>query len=234
VFPNTAAKLYEPIEPADAPDEGAMMPHDGFTIMFAGNIGESQDFDTIIEAAALLRARHQINWVILGSGRDLERVKRRVADTHIEDLFHFLGRHPEARMPLFFAHADAMLVSLRRNDIFALTVPYKVQSYMACGKPIIAALDGEGARIVREAGAGVSAPAQSPAVLAEQIHAMIETFETRRAAYARNSLGYFRKNYSANDLYNALFSYLDETVSEHGPKAVSAASRTGTMKDSNR
>lgn len=208
VFPNTAPDAFHPISYLDAPDQGALVPQDGFRIMFAGNIGESQDFDTIIEAARLLQDKGSVHWVIIGSGRDMDRVQSRVRDEGMESSFHFLGRHPEADMPKFFAHADAMLVSLKSNDIFALTVPYKVQCYMACGKPIIASLDGEGARILSEAEVGVVAPAQSPQELATKIEAMVESFSEKNDSYTRNSLAYYNENYSSDIVFGILLDQL--------------------------
>jgi glycosyltransferase involved in cell wall biosynthesis len=107
-------------------------------------------------------------------------------------------------MPKFFAHADAMLVSLKDIPIFALTVPYKTQCYMACGKPIVASLNGEGARIVRESGAGVAVAAGQPQALAEAIAALIDAGPDRLASYAANARRYFDENYAAAKIYSDL------------------------------
>lgn len=212
VFPNTASSTYRAFRPTDAPDERALVPQNGFRIMFAGNIGESQDFNTIIRTARLLSNRRNIQWVIIGSGRDEERIRQKVVQEELTDQFHFLGRFPEDRMPLFFAHADAMLVSLKPNDIFDLTVPYKIQSYMACAKPIIASLDGEGARIVTESGAGIAVPAQEPLKLASAIEKMIDNYEADGGEYARNGLAYFEKNYESEKLFDALCVHLEKSL----------------------
>lgn len=204
VLPNTAPAYYRPLTPAEAPDYAAMIPQDGFRLMFAGNIGESQDFDTLVAAAALLRERRDLHWVIVGSGRDGERVRRLVAENSLEDRFHFLGRHPEEEMPKFFAHADAMLVSLKDIPIFSLTVPYKTQCYMACGKPIMASLNGEGARIVTESGAGIAVPASQPQALAAAIAEMMDAGPAQQQSYAANSRRYFEANYSADKVYGTL------------------------------
>lgn len=204
VLPNTAPAYYRPLTSAEAPDYAAMIPQDGFRLMFAGNIGESQDFDTLVAAAALLRERRDLHWVIVGSGRDGERVRRLVAENSLEDRFHFLGRHPEEEMPKFFAHADAMLVSLKDIPIFSLTVPYKTQCYMACGKPIMASLNGEGARIVTESGAGIAVPASQPQALAAAIAAMMDAGPAQQQSYAANSRRYFEANYSADKVYGTL------------------------------
>ena len=178
--------------------------------MFAGNIGSAQDFDTLIATAELLRDAPELTWVIVGSGRDMERVQAEIAERDLTDRFHFAGRHPEERMPAFFAHADAMLVSLRDIPIFSLTVPYKVQCYMACGKPIVAALNGEGARIIDEAGAGVVAPAGNPKALAIEIRRMLAMTPEERAEMGQKSEAYFQARFASEKVYSDLENWLTE------------------------
>jgi glycosyltransferase involved in cell wall biosynthesis len=211
-LPNTAPDFYRPLRPEDAPEHERLVPQDGFRLMFAGNIGESQDFDTLVAAAALLRERTDLHWVIVGSGRDEERVRRLVAENGLEERMHFLGRHPEEDMPKFFAHADAMLVSLKDIPIFALTVPYKTQSYLACGKPIVASLNGEGARIVNESGAGVAVPASQPEALAGAIAALMDAGPERLASHAANARRFFDDNYAAEKVYDVLETTLQEAA----------------------
>jgi glycosyltransferase involved in cell wall biosynthesis len=79
---------------------------------------------------------------------------------------HLLGRHPLEEMPAYFERADVMLVSLKDTEIFRLTLPAKVQAYMAAGKPVVAMMNGEGPRVVEEAGCGYSVPAGDSAALA--------------------------------------------------------------------
>ena len=210
VLPNTAPDSYRPFAPAAASDEAKLIPQSGFRLMFAGNIGESQDFDTLIEAADRLRDREDLNWVIVGSGRDMSRVQRTIHERGLEDRFRFVGRHPEERMPYFFAHADAMLVSLKDIPIFSLTVPYKIQCYMACGKPIIASLNGEGARVIRDSQAGIAVDAGTPDKLALAIREMLDTTGQTRERYARNARGYFDRHYAADTVYGNLEAWLTE------------------------
>lgn len=212
LLPNTAPTGYYPLTPEQAPEYASLIPQDGFRLMFAGNIGESQDFDTLIAAATLLRDRRDLHWVIIGSGRDEERVRQLVRDKGLDKNFYFLGRHPEATMPKFFAHADALLVSLKDIPIFALTVPYKTRCYMACGKPIIASLNGEGARLVEESGAGIAAPASQPAALADAIVAMMDAGAEQLAAYSANAYGCFEANYSPARVYDDLEYALKEAA----------------------
>lgn len=212
VLPNTAPAMYRPMAPEEAPQYADLVPVDGFRLMFAGNIGESQDFDTLIAAAGLLRDRKMLRWVIVGSGRDEARVRRLVAEKGLDSSFHFLGRFPEEEMPSLFAHADAMIVSLKDTPIFGLTVPYKTQCYMACGKPIVASLNGEGARIISEAAAGVAVSASQPEALAEAIVGMMEETPEQRMSYASNARRYFEENYSAAKVYGDLERVLEDAA----------------------
>ena len=152
-LPNFAEHFYTPQSAADESIE-ALMPS-GFRVMFAGNIGESQDFETILSAAQLTLEREDIQWVVVGDGRHRPWVESEVQERGLKNV-HLLGRHPKELMPKFFRAGHVMLVSLKKEPIFALTVPCKIQAYLACGKPIIASLEGEGARIVEEASAGIA------------------------------------------------------------------------------
>jgi glycosyltransferase involved in cell wall biosynthesis len=178
-FPNWVEPEYLQQGPANLEILPALP--SGFKIMFAGNIGAAQDFPTILAAAEKLKGYSDIQWVILGDGRQMEWVKNEVKSRDLSNSFHLLGRFPPEMMSAFFAQADAMLLPLRDDPIFALTVPGKLQSYLACGKPVIAALNGEGARLVEEAEAGLSCAAESPDALAEQVLALYQMpIEVRR------------------------------------------------------
>jgi len=167
-FPNSAEELYRPVSvESDAPERKNIP--EGFCVMFAGNIGTAQDFETILSAAEQLKEYDDIHWVIVGDGRLRPWVEAQIEERGLTKTFHLLGRHPVELMPRFFSIADVMLVTLKKEYIFSLTIPSKVQSYLACAKPIIAAIDGEGARIIKEAGAGIACPAENPYALASAV-----------------------------------------------------------------
>jgi colanic acid biosynthesis glycosyl transferase WcaI len=167
-LPNAAPDFFKPISQSAIPQRiRAIIPEGRRILMFAGNIGESQDFNTIIAAAQMLPPENRLLIVVIGSGRDEARVKKKVEHAGLNSRFLFLGRHSEVDMPAFFACADAMFVSLRDEPIFSLTVPSKVQAYLACGKPILANLAGEGAAIIERSRTGIATPPGSPKELAE-------------------------------------------------------------------
>lgn len=154
--------------------EDSRLPLSGFKIIFAGNIGSSQDFPTLINAAELLKDNTNIHFIILGDGLMRGWAENEVKVRGLKNNFHFLGKKPVESMPFYFSHADALLVSLTNSKLFSITVPSKVQSYLASGKPIIASLNGEGASIIKDWKAGLTAPATNPEALAAQIKTMSE------------------------------------------------------------
>lgn len=205
-FPNSAEGLYQPMTlPADA-KEHAMMPP-GFRIVFAGNIGAAQDFETILGAAERIKTHPDIHWVIIGDGRLRPWVEAQVLIRGLSQTVHLLGRYPMETMPGFFSLADALLVTLKKEPIFALTIPGKVQSYLACARPIIAAIDGEGGRVVKEAG-GLACPAEDPEALAETVLKMYHMTAEERMQMARQGRDYFDKNFERHTLIDRLDGWL--------------------------
>ncbi len=164
-FPQWAESLFSNSE-IDYEDKN--MPTEGFKLMFAGNIGSSQDFETLVESAKILKENSEIHFVVLGDGLMKSWAEKEVQLHQLKN-FHFLGRKPVETMPYYFKKADVMLMSLTNTALFSITVPSKLQSYLAAGKPVLASLNGEGADIVREANAGYTCPAGNPKLLAETI-----------------------------------------------------------------
>lgn len=181
-----------------------------FRVMFAGNIGEAQDFPSVLAAAQRLSDRADICWLIVGDGRAAQSARAEVVRLGLQSRVHFLGRHPLERMPEFFAGADAMLVSLKREPIFAMTVPGKIQSYLAAGRPIIAMLDGEGARAVQEAGAGLSCPAGDAEALADCVQRMAALGPEERMRMGLSGRAFARKNFDREWLIQQLDVWLSE------------------------
>jgi glycosyltransferase involved in cell wall biosynthesis len=201
-FPNSTESYYQ-IQ-AKNPKYKNRFPS-GFNLIFAGNIGEAQSFDTLLEAAFLLKKENiPINWIILGDGRAKEYVKKKISDLYLESNFILLGSFPSTEMPYFFSYADALLVSLKKDKIFSFTIPAKVQSYLACGKPIIGALDGEGARIIIEANAGFSAQSENYIALADCVRKMYNLSDEERILLGINARNYFEQEFEREKLLDKL------------------------------
>lgn len=210
-FPNSAEPLYQPMKSSSADRAQADVP-DGFVVMFAGNIGVAQDFATIIQAAELLQSHARIQWVVVGDGRMRPWLEVQVKARGLSSNVHLLGKRPIETMPHLFSMADAMLVTLKKDPIFTFTIPSKVQSYLACGRPIVASLDGEGARVVQEAGAGLSVPAEDAAALANAVLAMSQMDREQREAMGGSGRSYFERNFQRDMLLERLDGWLHETL----------------------
>ena len=202
-FPNSAEEFYHSIELESDAIERREIPQ-GFIVMFAGNIGASQDFATIISAAEKLRDHPDIYWVIIGDGRRRQWAEDEVVALNLCHNFIFLGRHPAELMPRYFALADILLVTLKDEEIFALTIPTKIQSYLACAKPIIASLAGEGAKIIEDSKSGFSCSPGDSSKLAELVLKMYSMDVRKRQAMGLNGRKYFENNFSREKLINQL------------------------------
>jgi glycosyltransferase involved in cell wall biosynthesis len=208
-FPNSAESLYAPVRLTSDASERALLPS-GFCVMFAGNIGAAQDFETILGAADRLREHTDIQWIVLGDGRLAPWVRDQIRARALERNMRLLGRHPVTAMPRFFAAADALLVTLKREPIFALTIPSKIQSYLACGRPIIATLEGEGARIVVESGAGLVARPEDAESLAHAVLAMARMPVAKRDAMGVAGRRYFEQHFERERLLGQLEGWMKD------------------------
>lgn len=208
-FPQSVETLYQPVGLEPDTPERAFLPA-GFRVMFAGNVGAAQSFETILEAAEKTSEYNDIQWIIIGDGRRRGWVEAEVERRNLGATVHLVGKHPVDAMPSFFSLADVLLVTLKKEPIFALTIPGKVQSYLACAKPIVAALDGEGSELVREAGAGLTCPAEDADALAEAVLTMYRMPEERREAMGQSGIRYHEANFARDMLIDRLEGWMRE------------------------
>ena len=166
-----------------------------FRVMFAGNIGEAQDFGNIVKAANLTKDCVDIKWIIVGDGRARESAEKEVERLGLKETVRFMGRYPATEMPKFFVQADVMLVSLTDQFIFSLTIPSKTQAYMAAGKPILTMLNGAGSDVVEEAGCGLTARAEDYEALAENVKRMYAMSKKELTEMGKNAHDYYLKHF---------------------------------------
>lgn len=186
----------------------------GFTVMFAGNIGAAQAVGVIVEAASLLKEHADIHFVVLGDGSCRAEMLEAAQQRNLGNL-HLPGRFPVETMPGFMQKASALLVTLADRPIFAATVPNKVQAYLAAGRPIIACLNGEGARLVAEAGAGLSTPAEDAQALADTILRLYRLSPSEREKMGDNGRRYYQEHFDHEHLVDELIGHL-QSVSQNG------------------
>ncbi|MDI9308965.1 MAG: glycosyltransferase family 4 protein [Limnohabitans sp.] len=206
-YPNSTETFYKPM-PQDK-QYLSLLP-EGFKIIFAGNLGEAQSLNTLIEAARIVSEQEiDVKWVFLGDGRMKGNLEEQIKKNKLENQVFLLGAFPSEQMPNFFACADGLIVSLKKDKIFSLTIPSKVQSYMACEKPILASLDGEGARIVEISNSGFTSSAENALDLAKNVVELYNLSEEERNTLGKNAGDYFRKEFERELLLNRLISILN-------------------------
>lgn len=158
-----------------------------FNVMFAGNIGEAQGLETVVEAARLLRDDPQIQFVLVGDGIALPRLQHQVEQYGLSNV-RFLGRYPAKEMPRLYALADVLLVHLKDDPLFRITIPHKTLAYLGSGKPILAAVAGDVANLVESIGAGVTCPPEKPSALAAAVRSLQSlSIDERRAMGERGA-----------------------------------------------
>lgn len=207
-FPNWAESVFDGGAVELAPE--VVPANDGFTVMFAGNIGEAQDFPAILAAAEALKGHADIRWLIVGDGRLGEWVAQEIVARDLGRSVQLLGRYPVERMPSFFRHADALLVSLKDAPIFALTIPGKLQSYLAAGIPVIAMLNGEGRYLLSEAGAGLACAAGDHAGLAQAVLRMAGMKKAERQAMGLRGKSLYMREFERTLLLDRIEGWLTD------------------------
>ena len=209
-FPSWAEDVFADENVNPAPEIPEMT--DGFTVMFAGNIGEAQDIPAVLKAAELLKDKPAIRWIIVGDGRKSEWLKSEVIRRGLQDQVLLPGRFPVERMPSFYAHADALLVSLKRDPVFSMTIPGKVQSYLLVGKPMLGMMDGEGAAVISDANAGLSCDAGDAAGLADAVLTLAAMTPGQRMQLGLNGKKYAQQEFDRSQLMDRLEALLGEAA----------------------
>ncbi len=186
-WPQYAEEFYVPAAPKKSE---WLDPADGFyKIAFTGNIGTAQGLDVLPKTAKLLMDE-PVKFVIVGDGRYQPEFESQIQDMGVSDKFIMIPRQPAERIPEILGVCDAGFISFNKTTLWEMTIPAKLQSYMACGKPIIASASGETKRIIDEAGCGICTPTGDAEALAEGIKHMMhidnEEMRGRARAYFEN------------------------------------------------
>jgi glycosyltransferase involved in cell wall biosynthesis len=212
-FPSWAEEIFNEadlVPAAEVPVQRGI-----FNVLFAGNIGEAQDLPAVLSAAESLRYNNSIRWLIVGDGRRSFWLHEEVARRGLQINVLLLGRFPLERMPSFYAHADALLVSLKKDPVFSLTIPGKVQSYLMAGVPILGMLDGEGAQVITDANAGLVCAAGNSGGLASAVLEMFAMSVDQRKQLGLNGRDFSRKEFGRGLLMDQLGLLLNEAVDLH-------------------
>lgn len=204
-WPQYAEEFYKPAEKKDFED---LRISDTFRVVFTGNIGYAQGLDILPKTAEILKKENiDCEFVIIGDGRYREEFEKEISERGVSERFLLLGRKKPEEIPAYLALCDAAFISFADNPLFEMTIPAKLQSYMACGIPILAAANGETKRVIEEAECGRCCEIGNIEKLANVIMQMIHTEKSSLKRMSDNSVGYCEENYKKERLLNVLEQY---------------------------
>ena len=196
-WPQYAEEFYRPMPRQNIdgiPDD------DSFKIAFTGNIGTAQGLGILPETARLLKTEN-VKFIIVGDGRFLPELERQIEKRRVREKFILLPRVPASRIPEILSACNAGFISFAQTPLWEMTIPAKLQSYMACGKAIIASASGETKRIIQEAECGVCCEIGNAQALADGIRELIRADCQDMGRKARK---YFRENFDKKKLMNQM------------------------------
>lgn len=210
-YPNSYQDVSQASAESILSDELLRLLDRSFCIVFAGNLGTAQSVETIVAAARKLQHLADCKLVLVGSGSMLSWIRKEQRDGRLDNVV-LPGRFPSSQMWQFFSRAQGLLVTLKRDPIFSYTVPSKVQAYLAAGRPIIASIDGEGARVIAEARAGLTCPAGDVDALAAAIETLYKMSPCEREKMGNAGREYFLANFEMKTQATKLIKILEERM----------------------
>ncbi len=210
-FPNSATDLADIVTSSslECPIATEIAQH--FSIVFAGNLGKAQACETILAAAELLREQTPIKFYLVGNGSQFDFIEELINTKKIINVV-LTGQLPFEKMPAIFSAASVLLVSLKNNPGLAQTIPSKLQSYLSAGKPIIASLNGEAARLVIEAQAGIACSAENVEDLVKAVLKLYEIPSDERRQLGRNARHYFKTHFHETQQVAQLMQFFKKTT----------------------
>ena len=212
-LPQYAEDVFSETAPASVP---AGYEPGKINLTFAGNVGSAQSVETLVCAAAILNNDDRFLFHIVGSGSELEHCKELAADLNADNII-FHGRHEIDEMPSFYRTSDAMVATFADNPVLGLTLPRKIQSYMAAGKPILASVTGEAKRVIEDSGCGFCCEAEDAEGLAIACLKIATLSWSARRQMGQNGLAYYQKYFSRGNFFDTLDSELQKLKGkQHG------------------
>jgi glycosyltransferase involved in cell wall biosynthesis len=186
-------------------------------VIYGGTLGAAQAMENVLTAANQLRDLPDLQFVLIGDGVDAATLRCRAAEEELDNV-RFIGRQPAKQMPHFFALADVLLIHLKRNPLFEITIPGKTIAYLACGRPILGAIAGNAADVVRDAKAGLVSPPEDPIALAQAVRELYEMSAEKREAMGQAGRRAFLENYTRRVLVDRYETLFYEVARQHGTK----------------
>ncbi len=214
VIPNWADEdLYQPVAPDPALAEAYGL-KDRFNVLYGGNLGAAQAMENVLGAAALLGDLPRVQFVLVGGGMEEAALRRQAAELRLTNV-RFVEQQPAERMASFFAWADVLLAHLRPHPLFDMTIPSKIISYLACGRPILSVTAGDASDVVRQADAGLACVPGDPARLAQAVREMYALPAERRDEMATAGRRAYLEQFTRGVLVDRYEVLLGELVASH-------------------
>ena len=183
-------------------------------VLFAGTMGTAQALDAVLGASKLLAERKpEVQFAFVGGGVDRERLEKRVEDEKLPNVL-FLPRQEPSAMGSIYASADVLLVHLKDDPLFRITIPSKTTAYMAAGKPILMGVRGDAATMVEEAGCGLAFPPQDSDALAVAILQLVEMPPKKREELGQRARKFYDEKISLSAGCTAFEQVFDEAMKE--------------------
>ena len=200
-IPNTTEAFYQADDPPPPGRAGKL------SILYAGNFGEAQGFETVLDAVERTPESSGVEWVFVGDGRRRAWLAAEIERRGLRQA-RLLDRVLPERMPALIGAADALLVPLRRAPVFALTIPSKLQSALASARPVLAVLEGEGARLVEVSGAGIVAPPGDATALAQAALRLAAMTPQERRRMGKAGRQYHDRHFARDLVYASIERHL--------------------------
>ncbi len=181
-----------------------------FKIVYAGNISPAQNLEVLIRAIKIIKSKNitDIKCIIVGDGMSKDTIQNLSKSENVSEYFDFVGSKPVEDMPIYHTLADALFASLAKSDDIGLTIPAKITSYLAAGRPILTSMDGEGSNVINKANCGFSAPADDEIQLSENIIKLYNLSSEKRTQLSNNALNYHLNHHKRNKVLNQLIDFI--------------------------
>lgn len=204
-WPQYAEEFYKPLGKTKVPE---IPDDDSFKVIFTGNIGMAQGLQILPKTAEILK-NEDIMFIMVGDGRYLEEFIREVRNHNVENKFIMISRQPAERIPELLAACDVAFLSFQDDELWNMTIPAKLQSYMACGMPVVASAQGETERVIAEADCGVCTKIGDDKELATAIKRLMSTDIQKLGDNART---YFEKHFDKQILMGEMDEYFEMRI----------------------
>lgn len=202
-WPQYAEEFYRPLNIQEC-SKNELDTND-FKIVFAGNIGYAQGLDIVIDTGKILKEKNvKAKFFLIGNGRAKEELIKAVNTNDLQDYIKFIDKQPAEKIPEYYANADMAFITLKKNLISDEILPAKLQSYFACGVPILGCADGEIKQVIEKSKAGFCVDSGNAEKLAEQIEKCIKLTKEEIEELKLNSRKFYEENYEKQMLLDRL------------------------------